>query len=77
MIASILTTIMLLLLLAILGVIVVAVAIGFILRRSRSIVPPGVRRRLNRDLENALEQEQLDAIKRKWMKADGWEVDEA
>lgn len=75
MIASILTTIMLFCLIVILGVVVIAVAIGYLLRRSRSIVPPGVRRRLNRDLEEALEKEQLDTIKRKWMLADGWDVE--
>ncbi|MEM9825097.1 MAG: hypothetical protein AAF958_00835 [Planctomycetota bacterium] len=54
---------------------VLAVSGIAIMRGTRSsLVPRGVRKRLNRDMEEALEREQIDTVKRKWMEADGWTI---
>lgn len=65
------------LLVAFVVILIIAVAGGFAMMRSRSMVPRTVRKRLLADLDSALAEEQIETLQRKWMTAKGWVLDES
>ena len=69
-------TLLLFAFIAFVAVLVMVAIGGTIFRLTRSMVPASVRRRLMGDLNRSMENDQVESMKRKWMKADGWEVEE-
>lgn len=59
-------------------IVVVAVVVMMLVRkRSRSsLVPVQVRKALNDDLDNAIAKRQVDQVKRDWLEADGWTLEQ-
>jgi hypothetical protein len=62
-----------------LGLLAAAVVVGVVLAmRSRrsSLVPRQVRRAINEDLDRSVTKRHVDDVKRDWLKADGWSLEE-
>jgi hypothetical protein len=57
------------------AVVVIGVVVAMRSRRS-SLVPRQVRRAMNADLDAAVTKRAVDDVKRDWLKADGWTLEE-
>jgi hypothetical protein len=61
------------------GLLLVAVVVAVvwaIRSRRTSLVPRQVRRAINEDLDRSVTKRHVDDVKRDWLKADGWTLEE-